>query len=485
MRKLKIFCQAFGIGSPQRATAIWLALIGTAVVSGAAFAAVVIFAAFPDDSGVIKSATADTTINLKSKFFDAGLGTNDQACSTCHEPSEGFTISPETINEEFDATNGLDPLFRPNDTADRPDADVSTLAARVVAYRLNLSLGVTRIGKTLPAGTDFTVEPQDTAQFGPQPNPNDPQAPPGSRTLSLFRRPLVNTNVHFDSAVLWDGRANINDMRSQVKRAARGLLLAGGPNADALGGVSDADADDVAKFMLEVFTDQIRDEAAGPLNAAGATSGVDNLLALSLDPAAPCTPLAPAATCTPSVGRMSLFDAWLSLSSPSPIDAARMKIARGQEVFNAHCASCHRTDNIANNPSPNFFVRLGMDSPETMSNLAAQNSDLQEMLERVESLPVFCLRPTSNPTPFAVSACGNDPGDVKTTDPGRALVTGQIADVGRFKPPILRGLTARSPYFHNGSADGIETLIEFYNTRFGFGLTVDERSDLAAFLEAI
>ena len=73
---------------------------------------------------------------------------------------------------------------------------------------------------------------------------------------------------------------------------------------------------------------------------------------------------------------------------------------------------------------------------------------------------------------------------MKTTDPGRALVTGKIADVGKFKPPILRGLTARSPYFHAGLADGIDALVDFYDARFQIGLTDEQHADLVAFVES-
>ena len=171
-----------------------------------------IFRPFRDPTGAVQSATVDPSLGGSSPFFDAGLGTNGQACSTCHEPGQGFTITLPFIQNAFETSSGLDPLFRANDTADRPDADLTALDDRRAAFDLFLQLGVVRIGKTLPAGADFTVLAQDTPRFGPLPNPNDPQAPPGSPTLSLFRRPLVNTNVHFDSAVLWDGRASITDM---------------------------------------------------------------------------------------------------------------------------------------------------------------------------------------------------------------------------------------------------------------------------------
>ena len=51
----------------------------------------------------------------------------------------------------------------------------------------------------------------------------------------------------------------------------------------------------------------------------------------------------------------------------------------------------------------------------------------------------------------------------RTTDPGRALVTGLCADLGGFKPPILRGLATRAPYFHNGAAESIEDVVNFYD----------------------
>ena len=73
---------------------------------------------------------------------------------------------------------------------------------------------------------------------------------------------------------------------------------------------------------------------------------------------------------------------------------------------------------------------------------------------------------------------------METTDPARAMVTGKIADVGKFKPPILRGIAARSPYFHAGLAIAIDDVINFYNARFSIGLTDTEHLDLASFLEA-
>jgi len=71
------------------------------------------------------------------------------------------------------------------------------------------------------------------------------------------------------------------------------------------------------------------------------------------------------------------------------------------------------------------------------------------------------------------------------TDPGRALVTGQWKDVGRFKGPILRGLAGRPPYFHNGAAATLGDVVNFYDVRFELGLTDEQKADLVAFLKAL
>ena len=74
---------------------------------------------------------------------------------------------------------------------------------------------------------------------------------------------------------------------------------------------------------------------------------------------------------------------------------------------------------------------------------------------------------------------------MQTTDPGRAMISGKWADIGKFKGPILRGLIARAPYFHNGSARTLGDVVDFYDTRFAIGLTRQEKADLVAFLGSL
>ena len=74
---------------------------------------------------------------------------------------------------------------------------------------------------------------------------------------------------------------------------------------------------------------------------------------------------------------------------------------------------------------------------------------------------------------------------IETTDPGRAMITGQWADMNRFKVPGLRGLAARPPYFHDGSAATIADVVDHYEGHFGIAFSGDEKRQLVAFLESL
>ena len=71
------------------------------------------------------------------------------------------------------------------------------------------------------------------------------------------------------------------------------------------------------------------------------------------------------------------------------------------------------------------------------------------------------------------------------TDTGAGNVTGLWDDLGRFKTPTLRGLSARAPYFHNGIAPTLEDVVRHYERFLGFVFTDKEREDLVAFLKAL
>src|SRR6516162_10067132 len=66
------------------------------------------------------------TITASNAFFK-DLGTNGRTCFTCHQPQDGWTISAKSVRARFDASAGLEPLFRLVDGATCPTADVSNM----------------------------------------------------------------------------------------------------------------------------------------------------------------------------------------------------------------------------------------------------------------------------------------------------------------------------------------------------------------------
>ncbi len=81
-------------------------------------------------------------------------------------------------------------------------------------------------------------------------------------------------------------------------------------------------------------------------------------------------------------------------------------------------------------------------------------------------------------------------------EPGRAAITADAGDRGKFKTPTLRGLTLTAPYMHDGSLATLEEVVDFYarggnpnsalDSRLApFEATLEERAALVAFLKAL
>src|SRR5262249_53514514 len=121
-------------------------------------------------------ATFSTTgaLDLSNEFFQ-NLGTNGRRCSSCHVPEDGWTITPADVQQRFAKTKGTDPIFRPNDGSNSPNADVSTLEARRTAYSMLLTKGVIRVGIGIPGAGEFDLVAVD-----------DPYGFASAAELSLF-----------------------------------------------------------------------------------------------------------------------------------------------------------------------------------------------------------------------------------------------------------------------------------------------------------
>jgi cytochrome c peroxidase len=131
------------------------------------------------------------------------------------------------------------------------------------------------------------------------------------------------------------------------------------------------------------------------------------------------------------------------------------------------CSTCHNTPDVGNH-STSLLLNIGTTTAVPVDNRGQPIPDILD----TTNLPIYTLK----------SSAGSV---VSVTDPGRALITGQWVDVGKVKVPVLRGLAARPPYFHNGSARDLATVVSFYNARFSIGLTPQESSALVLFLSAL
>ena len=472
-----------------------------------------------DATGVFTSVSSRGFIDLDNEFFQ-DLGGNGRRCVSCHVPTAGWSITPKQLQETFEETDGgayddglgLSAVFRTNDGANSPKADVSTKAKRRQAYSMLLTKGLIRIGLPLPATAEFELVAVD-----------DPYHFASAAELSLFRRPLPTANLKFDSTVMWDGREVVpgapvvNELQTQASDAVTGHAM-GQP-------LSQAQRASIAQFEVELTSAQVYDNQAGDLTAAGAQGGPDAIQAqpfyIGINDNFGDSQTH--AAFSPVV--FNLFDRWENIgrdehscdarhdhdrgygygngyghdnrgrcrcqdsrhgngyghSRDDARDEARRAIARGQAIFNTHkivitgvsgindeavfgkpatltgsCSTCHNTPNGGNH-----------------SVVAPLNIGLSDASRRTKDMPLYTLR---NKTTGEV---------VQTTDPGRALIDGKWSHIGRFKGPMLRNLAPRAPYFHNGFAKDLWAVVNFYNDRFHIGLSYQEKSDLVAFLRSL
>jgi hypothetical protein len=417
---------------------------------------------FVNPTGIARTYNLHGATDFDNPFFQS-LGTNGRSCGSCHDAADGWTIVPSHVQARFEATDGEDPIFRTNDGSNSPAADVSSVDARRSAYSMLLTKGLIRVGIGVPANAEFELIAVD-----------DPYGYASASELSLFRRPLPATNLRFLATVMWDGRETFPDrsIHFDLSDQANGATLG---HAAATNPLTQDQRDQIVEFETGLFTAQATDGAASVLNGQRAGGGpltlaqqpfyigINDVLAPGFDPRA-----------------FTLFDPWKNLSSSGsmPYTDAREAVARGQEIFNTRaftisnvrgvndllgvatlagtCTTCHDTPNVGNH-STSLPLDLGLTAADV----------------RTADMPLYTFR---NNTTHAV---------VQTTDPGRALITGKWKDMSLFKGPVLRGLAARAPYFHNGFAATLADVIDFYNRRFTIGLSAKEKSDLLAFLRAL
>lgn len=499
--------------SATRGARKWGLLGGFLVLAGGISAAVIpnLFP-FRDPTGVVSTYNVNGPIdeNASNNPFFESLGTNGRTCGTCHIAANAMGLSAASVQQTFAESHGRDPLFAAVDGANCPNGAPGNPAD----HSLLLNHGLIRVFITLPATAQFSIKPVHDP-YGCASVVNSQ-----GQTISVYRRPLPTTNLTFLSTIMFDGRETITPLNSEatfMQNLTTDLLHqsmdATLVHAQAANPPTAAQQAAIVNFELGLFSAQIADDRAGVLTHDGAQGGAVNLAAqapdyypgkndvLGADPhGVAFNPVA-----------FTIFDSWTNATSRGLFGEsraeARRRIAAGQALFNTRqltissvrglndnkalgsipvapftgtCTTCHDTPNVGDHSLP-----LPLDIGTGHSLAHETDPVIANAVSQLDFPDVPVYEITGCPNPFAPAGSSAEPFVIYTTDPGKGLVTGQCSDVNRVKGPVLRGLAARAPYFHNGAAHDLNELVNFYNQRFQMNLTDEEKADLIAFLNSL
>lgn len=444
---------------------------------------------------IFDQVAADTANN---PFF-LPLGSNGRACVSCHQPMNSMSLSVETIQQVWEASQGHDPIFAPYDGSNCPTLVPSDKAS----HSLLLEKGLFRVqmpwppkpryGKTITP--DFSIEVvrdpngcNSTAQYGP----NAPEP-----SISVYRRPRPVANMKYLTAVgfAFDPKQGgalpldpeTNQLLSGNLMADNRALTLKGQMQDAaathlqmLHGLNAQQVTDVEQLILNIYAAQIESQQGGMLND-GAQGGPE-----FLRDSAPGQ--------LGSIGRAvwSEFTNWENISPANKTTlgkdkvAFRESIARGARVFREKMFLINDTTGIN---SPIGFGNPVLNSCVFCHNMSQMGNDVAPGQVDIGTN----VKPYANPEPqlplFKIT-CAEEPhphygAEFYTQDPGFGLVTGKCADVGKITLQSMRGLSARAPYFSNGSAKDLGAVIDFYNRRYNIGYTEQEKQDLINLMSAL
>ena len=438
---------------------------------------------------------AGPTATAGNAYFTS-LGSNGRTCFSCHKPQTGWGLSPAVAQSIFASTQGQDPMFAPVDGADCPDAalNAKTLAQKQAARTQLLTKANIRIFLPIPSNAQFTVRIL-----------HDPYGCEASSTyglpkgmLSMYRRVMNATNLTRNAqtgpppepqgALMWDGREP--SLQSQFLDATLGHAQASTPPTM-------AEINQGVEFESGLFTAQSFDQHAGNLTTPPALGGPVNLARAGV----------------PNVPQFAIpfsfteYEGWTNAPN-----ASQDSINRGETIFDTRtftiegvagfnnvisvaaptegpitgtCSTCHNNVNVgADTIGGGRHLGIGDNSHVDKSG----NQTSATVLLPTPDQPLFAFDCPVGSIPFfsnPVTIAGKMYDEYQTTDPGMGLISGQCADLGKFKVPRLSGLASRAPYFHNGNASSLSQLVDFYNTRFNIGLSGQDKQDLINFLNSL
>jgi hypothetical protein len=463
---------------------------------------------FDNAAGKLGFINAAGPVDMANHPFFQPLGSNGRACVTCHQPSDSMGLSVASIRQQWQVSAGRDPLFNSIDGANCPNLPQGVESS----HSLLLGRGLIRVGIPWPPGprNGVPVKPEFSIEVVRDPTGCNTSPDYGlesaSPTISVYRRPRVAANLKYVMYEVGPFNAKrlamVNDrdpftglymsmnimsdarepsLRTQAISASRDHMQVTTP-------LSDEQLDQIVAFESNLFTAQQESRAGGIVGYEGGplALGPRNLLEQER-----------------SLGDnfgTPLFR-WFDMWNPAPGETNeqrefRESVARGHDVFfirtfmisdTTHintvgmgnpmkrtCATCHNSAMVGTDLSAGW-VDVGSTNLPWAREVSANPWTGGE-----HQLPLFKItcNEEARPHPFLGR-------EIYTQDPGRALISGKCYDVGSIVMGQFRGLSARAPYFTNGSAETLRDLVDFYDRRFNIGFTEREKQDLSNFLSVL
>jgi len=427
----------------------------------------------------------------KALFEKPLAGTNGRSCATCHVLDDATTLRPENVQARLEE-NPDDPLF------DRLDADDPN--AEVLGFE-HLKKGLVRVVLPLPANMDVIDLDGNVTT-------------PHDRNIFVWRGVPSVSNTAITGPYQLDGRQATLEEQAQA----------------AITGHSEGPL--VSRAELEQLADFQRGAFSSPRALL-----VSRLLGLGLP-----------------LDEVPIPEEFMPLSATEK---------RGRDVYDAACQACHgsaTTDRIVDRETHDlFFYELGpdgnvrfeiVDGHPVAVPLARPNDEFINIglgvatyLGQVGVAPAFNddvefpryrfrfysdgsrTQKVVDLPPVPVTRSG-DPLDLRpaldsrgapivgpnrvpqlfSTDPGRAVISGDPADFEAFDVNPLRGIARTAPYFHDNSHASLREVVDTYS-RFilsaitplrlprvhppeapgapGETLSVQQKHDLIAFLNRL
>lgn len=459
--------------------------------------------AFANPTGKAAILNTSGPINTKGHPFFEALGTNGRACVTCHQPSDGMSLSAETVQQRWKATGGHDPLFAAVDGSNCPTLPQD----RPQSHSLLLEKGLFRISLPWPPkrADGSTVEPEFKLEVVKDPTHCNLDPVYGLKSkdphVSVYRRPRMTANLKYVTSSFslsgrFDGKRGLPLAINPDTGKRVGLPIMSDARAptlkdqavDALfkheqiGKTPDAaQLQKIVDYESQVFAAQTAHPLGGDLMAADAPPALGPR-ALAREPAI-------VAGFNWNNPVFLSFDTW---RKPKPGDSRqqsefRASAARGYDIFfqrpfwirdvawfnsigmgnpyKRTCAICHSVHMTGNDISPGV-MDIGVNNAPTAD--PRPDLPLFKITCRKDVEPHYYLGRT-----------------IYTYDPGRALISGKCVDVGSLVMQQMRSLSARAPYFSNGSAKDLRAVVDFYDRRFEMKMTEQDKVDLTNFLSVL